>query len=261
MKAICASCRSEGRPELVGEQAPLDDPTEVRGICWTHKLQALLTTKHASGGRPGRKPDSLMRFVVIVARHAPDLFNRVSEQFFDDPRVGVVLDRRRAERRRQAAPGPHRRTRDRRAALDYWHDLRCHPLVVVPSRRRLEAGRVLAVPSAPSPEALSMESGDRTPTARQRIEAWIVESQTIIAQVIPAFFQERDGLQYRAEAAEERAEQLTKLAHELQAQVSTLQVEIDELRRLRAEMAESVQACLAEIERLTSDIRAAVRQR
>ena len=106
-----------------------------------------------------------------------------------------------------------------------------------------------------------MESGDITTEAKHRVEGWIQESQTIIAQVIPSLFQERDRLRYRADAAEERAEQLTKLAQELQGQVAALQAEIDELKRLRAEMAESVQTCLAEVERLTSDIREAVRRR
>ncbi len=39
MKIICSWCRQEGRTELVGEKAPLDDARETHGICVTHRRQ------------------------------------------------------------------------------------------------------------------------------------------------------------------------------------------------------------------------------
>jgi hypothetical protein len=37
MKIICSWCRQEGKPELVGEKAPLDDARETHGICVVHR--------------------------------------------------------------------------------------------------------------------------------------------------------------------------------------------------------------------------------
>ena len=33
MKIVCSWCRKEGKPEFVGEKAPLDDARETHGIC------------------------------------------------------------------------------------------------------------------------------------------------------------------------------------------------------------------------------------
>ncbi len=36
MKIACAWCRREGKTEIIGEKAPLDDDRETHGICITH---------------------------------------------------------------------------------------------------------------------------------------------------------------------------------------------------------------------------------
>lgn len=40
MKLLCAWCLKEGKPALMGECPPLDDPTESHGICPEHRRQA-----------------------------------------------------------------------------------------------------------------------------------------------------------------------------------------------------------------------------
>jgi hypothetical protein len=37
MKIVCSWCRQEGKPELVGKKAPLDDARETHGICVVHR--------------------------------------------------------------------------------------------------------------------------------------------------------------------------------------------------------------------------------
>jgi hypothetical protein len=37
MKIICSWCRQEGKREVVGEKAPLDDARETHGICVAHR--------------------------------------------------------------------------------------------------------------------------------------------------------------------------------------------------------------------------------
>jgi len=39
MKILCAWCLKEGKPALMAEREPLDDPTETHGICPEHRLQ------------------------------------------------------------------------------------------------------------------------------------------------------------------------------------------------------------------------------
>ena len=33
---VCAWCRRDGKPDLMGEKAPLEDPRETHGICDEH---------------------------------------------------------------------------------------------------------------------------------------------------------------------------------------------------------------------------------
>ena len=57
MKIVCSWCRQEGKTELVGEKAPLDDARETHGICVVHRhavearWQASIHTVHYSGFR------------------------------------------------------------------------------------------------------------------------------------------------------------------------------------------------------------------
>jgi hypothetical protein len=67
-----------------------------------------------------------MRHFFIVSREHSWLHAHLRERFQDDPDVGVILDRRVAERRRTAAdatPGD-RRKRERRRPLSQDEDLR-----------------------------------------------------------------------------------------------------------------------------------------
>jgi hypothetical protein len=59
MKIICSWCRQAGKPELVGEKAPLDDARETHGICVVHRhdvearWQTSIHTASRSGGATG----------------------------------------------------------------------------------------------------------------------------------------------------------------------------------------------------------------
>jgi hypothetical protein len=43
MKQLCAWCEQEGKPGILGEKEPLDDPTPTHGVCDAHR-RALLAT-------------------------------------------------------------------------------------------------------------------------------------------------------------------------------------------------------------------------
>ncbi|MGQ0670788.1 MAG: hypothetical protein ACT4PO_14155 [Actinomycetota bacterium] len=40
MKLLCAWCEKEGRPAVLAEVEPKDDPTPTHGMCPEHRLQA-----------------------------------------------------------------------------------------------------------------------------------------------------------------------------------------------------------------------------
>jgi CheY-like chemotaxis protein len=55
------------------------------------------------------------RYVLVVSRNHPDVFEYLSRKFAGDPEFQVILDRRKGERRRRAEPRePDRRRAERR---------------------------------------------------------------------------------------------------------------------------------------------------
>jgi hypothetical protein len=246
VKAVCVRCRVEGRAEIIGERPPLDDPTEVPGICWTHKLE-LLKDRAGSGGEP---------FLVIVGRHDPTLYSSVSEQFLDDPGVRVVSDRRKAERRRQARLfwGERRRT-DRRRIAEYWDDTRYHPVVVVAAGKTGESLWAADPPPAPSiPEETSMEMTDAVTETRRQIDQWTRDSQDLFGRVIPGLLEQCATLARRAELAEGYSARLGREVEDLQSEMVKLRAEIDRLQRERGELTEVVERGLSDMTRLASDL-------
>jgi hypothetical protein len=49
MKIACSWCRKEGKTEIVGEKAPLDDDRETHGICATHLREVQAPWQASSG--------------------------------------------------------------------------------------------------------------------------------------------------------------------------------------------------------------------
>jgi hypothetical protein len=39
MKVICSWCEAEGKPVIVREKEPFDDPDETHGVCAEHKAK------------------------------------------------------------------------------------------------------------------------------------------------------------------------------------------------------------------------------
>jgi len=75
----------------------------------------------------------MARKLIIVARQHRDLYDYLRKRFAE-PRIEVILDRRRGERRRQTVPvGRERRRRDRRSRWDIDARLRSRSHVIVTS--------------------------------------------------------------------------------------------------------------------------------
>jgi hypothetical protein len=251
VKAVCSRCRVEGRAEVIGETPPLDDPTEVLGLCWTHKLETL-----KERGESASEP-----FLVVVGRHDPALYARVSERFLDDPGVRVIFDRRKAERRRQTRLfWGERRRGDRRRPAEYWDDTRYHPVVVVQAGQTGEMLWATDAPPKPAfpeetpPEETPMDITETVTETRRQIDQWTRDSQDIFGRVIPGLLEQCATLTRRADLAEGYSARLSREVEDLQAEITKLRSEIDRLRRERAEVADAVERGLGDLARLAGDL-------
>ncbi len=104
MKLVCAWCRSEGKPGVIGEKPPLDDATETHGICQRHQHEVLETLPSASF------PD--VELLIVVHPREEALFKYLQDRWARVRGVKVIIDRRRGERRRGGQPaGSERRRR------------------------------------------------------------------------------------------------------------------------------------------------------
>ena len=92
MKIVCSWCRQEGLGGLLGDREPLDDPTETHGICTRHAAE--VRDRLPSTSFPG------VRVLIVVQRTEVSLYDYLLRSVVGLPDVAVILDRRRADRRR-----------------------------------------------------------------------------------------------------------------------------------------------------------------
>jgi hypothetical protein len=149
MSDVCVQCESDVAIARPPTAAPPTDAT-----CWSHHLAALLADASEDA-----------RFVLVVARHEAALFERVSDQLLDEPRVTVVLDRRRGDRRAPAGT-LGRPLRDRRRLHQLSEDLRT-PITIVAVGSSLRAVRF-------SPMQTS-GAADASRAVNRRLARWLAE--------------------------------------------------------------------------------------
>jgi hypothetical protein len=118
VKAICAWCRAEGVPAVLGEREPLEDPVETHGICQRHLTQLL--------GAARSRPSAGLRLLIVIKRRDQSLFEYLTRAMVEVEGVHVMVDRRHGERRRAARPMPgERRQADRRQSRGAVHSMGC----------------------------------------------------------------------------------------------------------------------------------------
>ena len=107
MRVICAWCQQEGRSGLLRVREPLDDPTDTHGICERHQQQVF-------EGLPSTSfPSTRWLFIVPAADQAS--YDHLAALLRNVGGTTVIVDRRKAERRRTPAPTKTERRRlDRR---------------------------------------------------------------------------------------------------------------------------------------------------
>jgi hypothetical protein len=90
VKVTCAWCQYEGRPAILGERAPLDNPAETHGICRRHTLDLL--NRMPSRSFPG------VRLLLVVGATETTLYEHLQRELAGVSGVKVMLDRRRGDR-------------------------------------------------------------------------------------------------------------------------------------------------------------------
>ena len=107
MKVTCAWCQHEGRPAILGERAPLDNPAETHGICRRHTLDLL--NRMPSRSFPG------VRLLLVVSATETALYEHLQRELAGVSGVKVMLDRRRGDpREEEQAVAENQRGLDRR---------------------------------------------------------------------------------------------------------------------------------------------------
>jgi len=210
----------------------------------------LREASHPSGGASSAS----RRFVVVVARNQPSLFEDLRRKLSGDPAVRVLLDRRRAVADRPW-PGP-----ERRRGTDLDHDLRFRWAVVCPEQAPESTGGGERTHTRHEGGAERMSETERS-EVRQQIERWIEESQGMLGRTIPGLLDDNERLRAKIAAAEEDCDrmrmeigQLRREIAELQKEVGELQGERQYLRGEQAVIAEAVSRALHHMSQLTQSM-------
>ena len=222
----------------------------------TFLLRSLLQEVAAglSGVRAGEPTGALtMRYLIVVARNEPALYEHLRDRHGNDPRVRVVIDRRTA-RAVATTDLPRVERRRRRSWLATGAS---HELVELVRENTTESLSPTPKPDVHSEEARRQMSETETFEEQQRVGRWLAEGQHMLGRVVPALIEDRDRVRQALEARERECEQLRREADELRRTLGSLQSEAERLRGERVAMAEAfggVADLLGQIQRPLEEI-------
>ncbi len=106
MKPTCSWCRSEGKLSAPGDREPVDDSWPTRGICSRHQEQLLESLPSSSF------PE--VELLLVVHRKEAALYAYLQRTLAGVRGVKVIMERRRADRRREQRPSAADRRREPR---------------------------------------------------------------------------------------------------------------------------------------------------
>jgi hypothetical protein len=179
----------------------------------------------------------MTRYLIVVARTEPAVYEHLRNRHLGDPKVRVMLDRRGAVEYESSENPPPVDRRRRRSSLMTGAS---HELVALASEVPA------AQPPQPNPqpravyeEAPRQMSQIETVDDAQRTTRWLAESQYQLSHVIPSLVEERDRLRRALESREQECERLGGELGELRRIHSVLQGELDALRGERTAVAEA----------------------
>jgi hypothetical protein len=179
----------------------------------------------------------MTRYLIVVARTEPAVYEHLRNRHHGDPKVRVMLDRRGAVEYESSENPPPIDRRRRRSSLMMGasHELVALALEVPTA----EPPQPNPQPRAPYEEAPRQMSQIETVDDTQRTTRWLAESQYQLSHVIPSLVEERDRLRRALESREQECERLGGELGELRRVQGALQGELDALRGERTAVAEA----------------------
>jgi len=188
----------------------------------------------STGDEPNR--ESMTRYLIVVARTEPAVYEHLRNRHVGDPKVKVVLDRRGAPDAESMDGPPRVDRRHRRSSLTAGAS---HELVAVTLEDTVEASSPNPQPLAQYAEAPRQMSQIETIDDAQRVTRWLAESQYQLSHTIPSLIEDRESLRRSLEAREQECRQLRGEIGELRQTAGALQTELDALRGERATVAQA----------------------
>jgi len=179
----------------------------------------------------------MTRYLIVVARTEPAVYEHLRNRHLGDPKVRVMLDRRGAVEYESSENPPPIDRRRRRSSLmtGASHEL----VALAPEVPTAEPPQPNPQPRAPYEEASRQMSQIETVDDAQRTTRWLAESQYQLSHVIPSLVEERDRLRRALESREQECERLGSELGELRRLHSVIQGELDALRGERTAVAEA----------------------
>jgi len=188
----------------------------------------------ARAGEPTGEPT--MRYLIVVARNEPALYEHLRNRHGGDPRVQVLVDRRGAsDVETMDGPPPV----DRRRRRSWLATGASHELVEVAREDTAEPLSPKPQPSVRNEEAPRQMSEMETREDPQQVTRWLAESQHMLGRAIPALIEDRDRLRQTLDTREHECERLQEELGELRRDLGALQSDLDTLRGERVAIAEA----------------------
>src|SRR5438552_2290071 len=156
----------------------------------------------STGDEPNR--ESMTRYLIVVARTEPAVYEHLRNRHVGDPKVKVVLDRRGAPDAESMDGPPPVDRRHRRSSLTAGAS---HELVAVTREDTVEASSPNPQPLAQYAEAPRQMSQIETIDDAQRLTRWLAESQYQLSHTIPSLIEDRESLRRSLEAREQEGRQ------------------------------------------------------
>jgi hypothetical protein len=182
-----------------------------------------------------------LRYLIVVARSQPALYEHLRNRHGRDPKVQVVVDRRGDGNVETTADPPPVERRRRRSWLATGAS---HELVELPAEETAGSRGPERESSGRHEEASRQMSETQTSAVGtledpQRVARWLAESQQMVERVIPTVIGERDRLRQSLAARERDCEQLRGELGELRRHLGAHQAELESLHGDRAAVVEA----------------------
>ncbi len=194
----------------------------------------------------------MTRYLIVVARTEPAVYEHLRNRHRDDPKVRVVLDRRGATDPEASEGPPPVDRRSRRSSI-----------VTGEKYELVDVGTTTEAPVPGPPSRVPQEEASRPMNQTeilddvQRVTQWLADSQPLLGRVFPSLIEDRERLRRALEAREQECERLGAEMGELRRALGVIQSELEALHAQRIAVAEAfgdVRDLLGQLQRPLGDI-------